>query len=270
MEISEKLNVLINILKSLKKVAIAYSGGVDSCFLLKVATDVLGENVVAITAHSSIYPQRELDEAIEFAKSHSIRCHRIINFEELEVEGFAENTANRCYICKNALYKEIKKIAEEEGAKYILEGSNYDDLNDFRPGMQAVKEHGILSPLREACLTKDEIRLLSKEMGLKTWNKQSFACLSSRFPYGERITKEKLKMIDKAEQLLLDLGFNQVRVRYYKEIARIEIKQEQFEKIIEPQIREKIYKEFKTIGFMYSTLDLKGYRTGSLNEGLNQ
>ncbi len=267
MTIYEKFDKLKSNISSLQRVAVAFSGGVDSAFLLKVAVDVLGEDVVAITAHSSTYPERELNEAIDFAKCYSIR-QRVIVSEELEVEGFSDNPVNRCYICKNELYNKIKEIAKEEGAKYILEGSNYDDLGDFRPGMQAVSEHGILSPLRDALLTKKEIRLLSKEMGLKTWNKQAFACLSSRFPYGEKITHERLRMIDKAEQFLLDLGFTQVRVRFHKDIARIEISQEQFEKMLDIGLREKIYKEFKDIGFMYTALDLKGYRTGSLNEGL--
>lgn len=269
MNIYEKLDKLKNDLRPLQRVAVAFSGGVDSSFLLKVAADVLGNEVIAITAHSSTYPERELNEAIDFAKSYSIR-QRVIVSEELEVEGFSNNPVNRCYLCKNELYNKIKEVAREEGAKYILEGSNYDDLGDYRPGMQAVKEHGVISPLRDAMLTKNEIRLLSKEMGLKTWNKQAFACLSSRFPYGEKITHERLRMVDKAEQLLLDLGFTQVRVRFHKDIARIEINQDQFEKILDTEIREKIYKEFKNIGFMYTTLDLKGYRTGSLNEGLNE
>lgn len=268
MTIYEKLEKLKSNIKSLKRVAIAFSGGVDSCFLLKVASEVLGKEVVAITAHSSTYPERELNEAIEFAKCYSIK-HRIISSEELEVEGFSDNPINRCYLCKNELYEKIKEIAKEEGAHYILEGSNVDDLGDFRPGMQAVREHGVLSPLKDALMTKEEIRLLSKEMGLKSWDKQAFACLSSRFPYGEKITKDKLQMIDRAEQLLLDLGFSQVRVRYHKDIARIEICQEQFEKLMASKTREKIYEEFKNIGFMYTALDLKGYRTGSLNEGLN-
>lgn len=265
----EKLELLKNNIKIMKSAAVAFSGGVDSSFLLKVAAEVLGNNVVAVTAHSSTYPERELNEAIEFAAKNSIR-QRVIVSEELEVEGFSDNPVNRCYLCKNELYEKIEAIAKEEGVKYILEGSNYDDLGDFRPGLKAVKEHGVLSPLRDALLTKDEIRLLSKEMGLKTWNKQAFACLSSRFPYGEKITNERLRMIDKAEQLLLDLGFTQVRVRFHKEIARIEVSREQFDKMLDPEIRERIYEEFKNIGFMYTALDLKGYRTGSLNEGLDK
>lgn len=269
MNVYEKFENLKNNIKSLESVAIAFSGGVDSSFLLKVAADVLGKNVVAITAHSSTYPQRELNEAIEFAKSYSIK-QRVIVSEELEVEGFSENPVNRCYLCKNELFEKVKAVADEEGMKYILEGSNFDDLGDYRPGLQAVKEHKVLSPLRDALLTKDEIRLLSREMGLKTWDKQAFACLSSRFPYGEKITNERLRMIDKAEQLLLDLGFTQVRVRFHKDMARIEVHQDQFAKIIQEDIRETIYTEFKKIGFMYTALDLKGYRTGSMNEGLNK
>ncbi len=268
MNIHEKLEKLKNIIGEQKSAAVAFSGGVDSTFLLKVAAEVLGDRVVAVTAHSSTYPERELREAIEFAKDNSIH-QRVIISEELDVDGFSDNPVNRCYLCKNELYEKIKAVAAEEGMECIFEGSNVDDLGDFRPGMQAVREHGVISPLREAQLTKEEIRLLSKEIGLQTWDKQAFACLSSRFPYGEKITKERLKMIDRAEQLLLDMGFKQVRVRFHKDIARIEVTQESFGKIIEPAIREKIYSEFKNIGFMYTALDLKGYRTGSMNEGLD-
>lgn len=268
MNLKEKLDNLKGIIVKHKSAAVAFSGGVDSTFLLKVAAEVLGDKVVAVTAHSSTYPERELNEAIKFAKDNSIR-HRVIISEELDVDGFSDNPVNRCYLCKNELYEKIKAVAAEEGAECIFEGSNVDDLGDFRPGMQAVREHGVISPLREAQLSKEEIRLLSKEMGLETWDKQAFACLSSRFPYGEKITKERLKMIDRAEQFLLDLGFRQVRVRFHKDIARIEVTQESFEKIIQPEIREKIYSEFKNIGFMYTALDLKGYRTGSMNEGLD-
>jgi len=269
MGIYDKLDNLKTIIKNQKSAVVAFSGGVDSTFLLKVSAEVLGTGVVAVTAHSSTYPERELKEAIEFAEDNGIK-HRVITSEELEVEGFSDNPVNRCYLCKNELYEKIKAVADEEGMECIFEGSNVDDLGDFRPGMQAVKEHGVVSPLREAGLTKEEIRALSRDMGLKTWDKQAFACLSSRFPYGEKITRERLRMIDLAEQFLLDLGFRQVRVRFHKDIARIEVTRESFEKIIEPEIREKIYTEFKKIGFMYTALDLKGYRTGSMNEGLSQ
>ncbi len=269
MNVYDKLESLKNNIRDLKSVAVAFSGGVDSTFLLKVAADVLGDKVVAVTAHSSTYPERELRESMEFAKNNSIR-QRVIVSEELDVDGFSDNPVNRCYLCKNELYDKIKVVAKEEGAEHIIEGSNFDDIGDFRPGMQAVNEHGVISPLKQVQFSKEEIRQLSKEMGLKTWNKQAFACLSSRFPYGEKITKERLNMIDKAEQFLLDLGFNQVRVRFHKDIARIEVNQNSFAKIIEDETREKIYTEFKKIGFMYTALDLKGYRTGSMNEGLSK
>ncbi|EGD47046.1 asparagine synthase [Ruminiclostridium papyrosolvens DSM 2782] len=268
MSVFDKLDFLKNNIKSLGSAAVAFSGGVDSSFLLKVAYDVLGKDVVAVTAHSSTYPEREMNEAKEFTASFGIR-HRIIDSEELDVEGFSDNPVNRCYLCKNELYDKIQTVAKEENVKHILEGSNHDDLGDYRPGLQAVSEHGVLSPLKDALLTKDEIRFLSKEMGLKSWDKPAFACLSSRFPYGEKITQQRLRMIDRAEQLLMDLGFKQVRVRFHGDIARIEVGQEQFLKFIDSEIREKVYSEFKKIGFMYTALDLKGYRTGSMNEGLN-
>jgi len=261
----EKLEVLKNYIKSLGSVAVAFSGGVDSTFLLKVSFDVLGENVLAITARSATFPERELNEAIEFAKERGIR-HIVIESEELEIDGFSDNPVNRCYLCKKELFTKMQDVAREKGIKYIIEGSNQDDLGDFRPGLQAIKELGVLSPLREAKMTKEDIRLLSREMGLNTWDKPSFACLSSRFPYGQKITREKLQMVDKAEQLLIDLGFKQVRVRHHGDIARIEIFEDELPKLIEKDIRQRVCDEFKKIGFTYTTLDLKGYRTGSMNE----
>jgi uncharacterized protein len=240
---------------------------VDSSFLLKVAYDILGNNVIAVTARSATYPERELREAIEFAKKYGIR-HEVIVSEELEIDGFSENPINRCYLCKSELFTKIQEIAKKENVPYILEGSNFDDLSDYRPGLKAIAEHHIVSPLREAMITKEEIRLVSKDMGLGTWNKQSFACLSSRFPYGEKITVQRLAMIDKAEQYLLDLCFKQVRVRFHGDIARIEVKKEDFTSIIQPEIRNAIYKTFREIGFKYTSLDLMGYRTGSMNEGV--
>lgn len=267
MNVYDKLEILKDNLKRLQRVAVAFSGGVDSTFLLKVASDVLEENVVAVTAKSTVYPERELKEAIEYTEGQYIK-QIIISFDELKVEGFSDNPINRCYLCKKDLFSKIQEIARQEGINYILEGSNYDDTGDYRPGMQAIKELGILSPLKDASLTKEEIRFLSREMGLKTWNKQSFACLASRFPYGEKITPERLSMIDKAEQFMIDLGFKQLRVRFHGDIARIEVAPNEFSKLLEQGLRDKIYDEFKNIGFKYTALDLKGYRTGSLNEGL--
>lgn len=261
-----KLEALKELLKSMESMVIAFSGGVDSSFLAKVAHDVLGDKVLAITARSSMYPEREFREAVQFAALYGIP-HRVIVSEELEVEGFSDNPLNRCYLCKHELFQKIKKIAEEEGFKFVAEGSNYDDLTgDYRPGLQAVSELKVVSPLKEVKLTKDEIRFLSKEMGLPTWNKPSFACLASRFPYGEKITKEKLEMVDKAEQFLIDLGFKQVRVRYHGKVARIEVNEDQFDKFLDKKVRDAVYSRFNELGFLYVALDLKGYRTGSMNE----
>ncbi len=265
--INKKLNKLKEYLKSLKKVAVAYSSGVDSTFLLRIAHDVLKEDVIAITARSYSFPKRELDEAKEFCKKEKIK-HIIVDSEELDIEGFKNNPVNRCYLCKKELFQKMIQIAKEQGIENIIEGSNIDDNNDYRPGQIAIKELNVKSPLKEAGLSKKEIRELSKKLGLNTADKQSFACLSSRFPYGEEITKEKLSMVDKAEQLLLDIGFHQLRVRIHGgNLARIEILEDEFEKLLKN--REKIIKKFKEFGFKYVSMDIQGYRTGSMNETLN-
>jgi uncharacterized protein len=266
-DLQDKYNDLKEYVKSLGSVAVAFSSGVDSTFLLKVCHDVLGEKAIAVTARSCSFPERELNEAVAFTKANGI-VHRVVDSEELEIEGFCQNPVNRCYLCKHELFSKMKAIAEQEGLREVVEGSNMDDMGDYRPGLEAIRELGVKSPLRHAELTKDEIRQLSKELGLPTWEKQSFACLSSRFPYGESITAEKLKMVDQAEQLLLDLGFRQVRVRHHDPLARIEISEEQFPKIMEKDVRDQIYKRFREIGFTYVALDLAGYRTGSMNEVL--
>ena len=262
-KLHEKYEKLKEYLKSLESVAVAFSSGVDSTFLLKTAHDVLGDKAIAVTAQSCSFPKRELDEAIAFCEKENIR-HIIFEFDELEVDGFSQNPVNRCYICKKAIFKNIIKIAKENLIENIVEGSNTDDDGDYRPGQQAVKELNIKSPLRFAELSKEEIRTLSKELGLPTWKKQSFACLSSRFVYGETISREKLIMVDKAEQLLLDMDFTQVRVRIHNNIARIEVNPNEFEKLLEN--REQIVSSLKKYGFVYVTMDLTGYRTGSMNE----
>lgn len=269
MNLQEKYDKLKELLKSYNRLVIAFSGGVDSSFLARVAHDVLGDNVLAVTARSATYPEREFKEAVEFAKTYEIP-HRVIVSEELEIEGFSNNPVNRCYLCKNELLDKVIDIAKNEGYNYVAEGSNKDDLGDFRPGLQAVKEHGVVSPLREAGLTKEDIRELSKELSLKTWNKPSFACLSSRFPYGQTITIEKLNMVDKAEEFLLNKGFTQVRVRHLGDTARIELQADEISRMLEPQLREEIVNLLKSLGFIYCTLDLAGYRTGSMNEVLDK
>ena len=261
----KKYDDLKLMLKDYGSAAVAFSSGVDSAFLLYAAKEVLGDKVIAVTAKSCSFPQRELNEAKAFCESHKIR-HFIFESEELDIEGFSHNPKNRCYLCKHELFEKIIKIAEDEGIAVILEGSNLDDNGDYRPGLQAVAELGIKSPLRDIGFTKEDIRVLSGNLGLPTWNKQSFACLSSRFVYGETISREKLGMVDKAEQLLLDLGFRQVRVRIHGTMARIEIMPEEFEKLISGEIRSQITETFRNLGFTYVTMDLTGYRTGSMNE----
>jgi len=269
MNLQEKFQLLKDIIKKRGSAAIAFSGGVDSTFLIKVAHEVLGDKLIAVTATSSTYPERELKEAIEYAKDMGVK-HIVISSEELEIEGFASNPKNRCYYCKKELFTKINKVAIENGLEYVFDGSNLDDTGDYRPGMQAAKELEVVSPLKEAGLTKKDIRELSKELGLPTWNKPAFACLSSRFPYGNKITLPKLKMVDKAEQFLLDMGIRQVRVRHHGEIARIEVAPEEREQFFSVDVMDKIGTEFKKIGFTYVTLDMLGYRTGSMNEVLTK
>ena len=274
MELQDKYKKLQDYLRDLGSVAVAFSSGVDSTFLLAAAVDTLGkENVMAVTASSCSFPERELKEAQAFCKERGIR-HVITASEELDIAGFRHNPKNRCYLCKHELFEKILAIAGENHLAAVVEGSNMDDNGDYRPGLLAVAELGIKSPLRAAELDKEDIRALSKQMGLPTWDKQSFACLSSRFVYGETISEERLGMVDKAEQLLLDMGFHQVRVRIHGEgqetMARIEVLPQEIALLVEDAKREKIYSYFKEIGFAYVTLDLGGYHMGSMNVGITE
>lgn len=262
----DKLENLKQILKKMEKVAIAFSGGVDSTFLIKVAKDVLGDKILAVTATSPTYPEFEIKDAKIFTEQNGIR-HTIFKSEELKNENFRKNPLNRCYLCKKGLFSLIKKIAEKNNIKYVLDATNFDDMNDYRPGIKALEELGIISPLKDVKLTKKEIRALSKEMNLKSWNKPAFACLASRIPYGIEITEKILKMIEKAEEILKKLDIKQVRVRYHNEIARIEINKNDIPLLLKQS--DEINAELKKLGFIYITLDLEGYRTGSLNEVLD-
>ncbi|MFH1612127.1 MAG: ATP-dependent sacrificial sulfur transferase LarE [bacterium] len=262
-----KINKLQEILKNMKSVLIAYSGGVDSTFLLKIAKDVLKENVFAVIAKSETYPEREYKEAIKLVKNLKVE-YLTITTKELLNQNFFTNSQERCYYCKKELFTKLKQIAFEKNINYVIDGTNYDDTKDFRPGVKAICELGIQSPLKETGFTKKEIRLLSQKMNLSTWNKPSFACLASRIPYGEKITEEKLAMIEKAESYLCKLGFKQVRIRHHNNIARIEVFPEEIPNFIISSVYEKIVQKLKKIGYKYITLDLEGYRTGSMNEVL--
>jgi uncharacterized protein len=263
--VKEKYKKLKAYLKDLGKVVIAFSGGVDSTFLLKTAHDVLGDDVLAVIASSETYPEREKKEAIRLAGTLNVR-YKLIFSSELENPDFIKNSPERCYFCKKELFSKIKKIAKEEGFPHVLDGANFEDTGDFRPGMKATEELDVRSPLKDVQLVKEEIRALSFMLGLPTWDKPSMACLSSRFPYYTEIEKKSIRQVSQAEDFLRSLGFSQIRVRHHGITARIEIELPEINRIVGPETRDRIVNYFKKIGYTYVTLDLAGYRTGSMNE----
>lgn len=264
--LQQKYDTLKAILKEMESVVVAFSGGVDSTFLLKVALDVLGpKHVLAVTADSETYPSSELDEAKQLAAQIGAP-HQVIETSELAIPGYTENTKNRCYFCKQSLFEHLIPIMVERGFKNIVFGLIADDMNDHRPGVRAAREHGVRGPLQEANLHKDEIRELSKALRLATWNKPSFACLSSRIAYGETITQEKLTKVEKSEAFLRKLGMSQVRVRTHGDIARIEVEPQDMALLLEKN--EEITKRLQLYGYKYVTMDLLGYKSGSMNKVL--
>jgi uncharacterized protein len=266
-QLKSKHKKLKEILGRFGNLLVAYSGGVDSSLLLKVAHDVLGEKVLAVIAKSKTYTKEEGDNAVKFAKKLGVR-YRVVHTEEFKNEKFVSNPPERCYYCKKELFSKLSGIAKKEGIKYIADGSNVSDLSDYRPGANASKEYGIKSPLREAGFTKEDIRKLSRELKIPHWNKPALACLASRIPYGTRITSEIIKKIEKGERFLKGLGLKQVRVRHHGDLARIEVDKCDIASLVEGGTADKIDKKFKSLGYHFVTIDIEGYRTGSMNESL--
>lgn len=264
-----KVNQLYDCLQDYEKVIVAFSGGVDSTFLAEAAQHALGDNALAVTAISDSYPIREMKAAQDVAKQIGIRFETV-DTEELEIEGYASNPTNRCFFCKTELFDKLRPIADKYSVGTIIYGAIPDDVGDHRPGMDAAKQMGIQAPLIDVDLTKAEIREISKAWDLPTWDKPAFACLSSRFPYGMRITRELLRQVDAAEQFLYDLGIRQFRVRHHGELARIELDAEEIFLLTEKETRSQISNHFITLGYAHVTLDLQGYRSGSLNEGITK
>lgn len=264
-ELQAKYEQLQAILREMGAVVIGLSGGVDSTLLTKVAHDVLGERCLAVIGKSEAFPEGEIEEALQLARQIGVRV-RIVPTHELHNPLFQVNRPDRCYHCKTELYSVLRQVADEEGIPYIADGSHADDVGDYRPGMRAAQERGVRSPLLEAGLTKSDIRALAKHLGLPIWDKPSFACLSSRFPYGTVISRELLQKVDKAERFMRELGFRQVRVRHHDTILRIEVEPCDFERVL--QHAPQIVAHMRSLGYLYIALDLEGYRSGKMNDVL--
>lgn len=262
-----KYDRLVGLIRGMGRVIVAFSGGVDSTLLARAAGDALGDHAVLATADSETYPSSELEEARRLAALLGLR-HVVVTTRELDNPEYARNSPNRCYFCKEELFTRLAPLAELEGGAQLVYGANMDDLGDHRPGMQAAKARGVRAPMIEAELWKEEIRALSRELGLPTWDKPSFACLSSRFQYGETITPEKLRQIDAAEAFMRSRGFRQFRVRHHDKLARLELPLEEIGRLWEDGRHQEIVKRFREIGYLYVTVDLQGFRSGSANEVL--
>lgn len=262
--LDEKFEALRGSLRGLGSVAVAYSAGVDSTLLLRVAADVLGERAVAVTVDGASVPRREVEEAREFCAQNGIRL-LVLPLDQLDIRGFRENPRDRCYYCKKSIFTAIKEAAEREGLACVADGSNVDDLSDYRPGLRAISELGIKTPLKDAGLTKAEIRQLSKQLGLRTHDKPSFACLASRIPYGVEITAEDLRRAELGEEALRGLGFTQYRVRIHGSVARIELLPEEMPRMLLPEVSSAVSERFEELGFAFTALDLRGYRVGAMN-----